>query len=60
MSTHATTTPTRPTTTSGRWTATDDPAPTDADAPLTFDRRCRYRLPNGIDHENQYDGRASD
>lgn len=67
MSTHATptaestteTTSTRPTLTSGRWSATDEPAPTDPDAPLTFDGRCRYRLPNGMDPENQYDGRTA-
>lgn len=43
--------------TSGRWHADATPAPTTG-APLTFDNRCSYRLPNGMDAANQYDGRG--
>jgi hypothetical protein len=63
MSTHATpttepqTTDTTTSLTSGRWQSADEPPPSDPDAPLTFDGRCRYRLPNGVDAANQYDGR---
>lgn len=59
MSTHATPTheSTTPTLTTGRWQSDAEPAPSNG-APLTFDARCQYRLPNGIDAENQYDGRG--
>lgn len=62
MSTHASTTtdstPTTPTLTTGRWQSEAEPAPASSRAPLTFDARCRYRIPNGMDAENQYDGRG--
>ena len=60
MSTHAPRTQestTTPTLISGRWQADAASAPTTG-APLTFDNRCRYQLPNGIDAANQYDGRG--
>lgn len=62
MSTPASTPPdgttrTRPRLLNGRWATAQTP-PMDPDAPLTFDGRSLYRLPNTIDERNEYVGRA--